>query len=1503
MRRLLHRFFSSITVRIPGLLPDSEDLPGGPVRGELLGLEHLVDRARTLGQEQEWDLPARRMFPPGARLLRRLRSTADILWKAHSRVSEAVGRQADVGPAGAWLLDNMELLREHLREASESLPLRLFDELPETRSGDLTGYPRVYELCVVLVSHTEGRVDPETLELFIAAFQEQAALRIGELWALPAMLRLALLESVRRMALRTVSRLDEGVGAEAGEALGPEQMERTTVIMANSIISLRKVGRLDWESFLEGQSRTESELRLDPSGTHVEMTFETRDRYRQVVDRIARRTRTPEPEVAGRAVELAREALEEGKPSRQGHVGFWLIDDGRSRLEAEFGYRPAFLERVHRWVLRHPDIALGSGLVGGTALALALIPWLSGSGEWGILIFLLALIPASDIAVRTMGQLAPHFLPARPLPSLEFPGEDGIPTEFRTAVVVPALLESPDGVRQALEHLEIQFLTNRDPALHFGILSDFVDAPSEHMPEDASILDAAREGIEHLNTLHGDGDTGPFFLLHRPRRWNTSESVWMGWERRRGALLEFNRFLRGETADFTLTLGDAQLLEEVRYVITLDADTALPREAAAQFIGALSHPLNRPVYDPEAGRVVRGYGALQPRVEITLPSALRSTFAMVRTTDPGVDPYTTAVSDLYRGLYGEGSFTGKGIYDVDAFRAATERRFRENTLLSHDLIEGNHARVGLLTGVTIYDAYPGEYLSFTRRKHRWIRGDWQLLPHLAPRAPGAEGVEKTSLTRISRWKMVDNLRRSLVEIALVVFLVAGWTVLPGSAALWTLLGLGVLVAPWIFGLLPEFIRPPPKGAKRAHYAALARDIWAGCRQLVLTVAFLPHQAWVSADAVLRTLWRLGISRRNLLEWTSFSRSERNSADDLPSIIRPMLPAIALAAGVMILLVGLAVVEGSSERIVALLSAAPILILWIAAPVVAHQVGVQPVGPDRRLPRGRRAQAMQYAILHWNYFERFACEETHWLAPAQFQEDPHPVVAHRTSPTNIGLQLLSTMSARDLGLLALDPMLERLERAFETLDRLSRYRGHFYNWYDLTSLRVLEPAYVSTVDSGNLVGHLMALRQGLLTLVDEPERSPLEWEATMAEVELAQGRVQLHLEAGSKGERNAGREVEALLDEALTTLSKAVEDGLTPAARIGVAPCLEEALRLLNQSDVGEGLQSEVEPWLRRSLDRTRVATRGTSPGWDDAGEEEEARRGRKDGVPLRVAAATCPKAAARVRRLEALAARAEAIIVETDFTFLFDLDRKRFSTGWNQDEFSLDPSSCDLLASEARLASFVAASLNDAPVEHWFRLGRTLTRTGGGKGALVSWSGGILEYLLPSLLMHSYPDTVLRRGEETAVQRQISYGKDRGVPWGMSESAYNLRDRELTYQYRAFGVPDLALKRGMGQDLVIAPYASLLALAVDPDTSMENLAELEDLNALGPYGFRDALDFTRRDGDGSHGLVRTYMAHHIGMGMVALANALTGGVWRSRFHSDPRVKSAEPLLQDRLPRG
>jgi cyclic beta-1,2-glucan synthetase len=1259
----LHR---DLRARLSLNLSGDGDRLGSPIRGELLGAEHLAERGRILGEVQEWVLPKPSILPREVRLLGRLRETYGILADAQTRIGAAVDRQVDVGPAAAWLLDNLYLLREHIQEAFEGMPPGFYSELPEARNGDLGGYPRVYELCIVLISHTEGRIDRETLELFTAAFQEHAVLRIGELWAVPAMVRFALLENVRRMAQRSVSRLDDveladawvdriekgaedpvrklpavlgefmrepppltptfvarllrqlrvrcgphpgihgleewvserGVPAGEAAALAAQEMALTQVIMANSITSLRTVGHLDWKAFVEGQSRLEGELRRDPSGIHSRMTFETRDRYRHVVERIARRTRSPETEVAARAVALARTAAGTASPHperapgseplpRETHVGYWLLGEGRHTLETAFGYRTGLLERIHRWVLRHPDVVLGGGLAAGTALAVSLVPWLASTGGWEVTIFLLALLPAAHVAVLALSKLVTTFLPPRCVPQLDLRRTGGIPPELSTAVVVPTLFESPAAVEDALEHLEVQFLANREAGLRFGILGDFTDADQAELPGDAAILEAAATGIDRLNHRYGGDGEGPFFLFHRPRLWNPSEGVWMGWERKRGKLVEFNRFLRGEPCGFSSLLGETASLRGVRYVITLDADTVLPPEAALLLVGALAHPLNRAEHDPVTGRVVRGYGVLQPRVGITLPSAHRSRFAVIQSGDPGVDPYGTASSDLYQDLYGEGSFTGKGIYDVDAFRAATEGRFPENTLLSHDLIEGNYARAGLVTEVTVYDDYPGGYLSYTRRKHRWIRGDWQLLPRIGRWVPGPGGLERNPLTRLSRWKIVDNLRRSLLEIALVVFLVVGWTALPGSPLRWTLLGVGALASPWIISLLPALLLPPRRRSLPAYYRALLGDAVSGAQQFALALVFLPHQAWISADAIVRTLWRLAVSRRHLLEWTSSSLAERTSPGDLRSIRAEMVPATLLAVGVLALLLALAAGKGGGEGTVALVVAGPIVLLWIVAPAVAYQTGRRPTTPSRKLPPSGRAQAMRYALLHWAFFERFTGDGTGWLAPDNFQEDPRPVVAMRTSPTNIGLQLLSTMSAWELGILTLPDMVLRLERAFDTLDGLPRYRGHLYNWYDLASLRPLEPLYISTVDSGNLVGHLVALRQGLLALAEGPSRSPLVPESVLAGVDLARATVQEEMERAGRRKGSIGRTLWSQLQEARLALVEVVQEGVGEAAILRIRAPLEEAIRTLEEGGWGaeDGVEEAVERRLRWCLGR------------------------------------------------------------------------------------------------------------------------------------------------------------------------------------------------------------------------------------------------------------------------------------------------------------------------------
>src|SRR5690606_17908955 len=1058
----------------------------------------------------------------------------------------------------------------------------------------------------------------------------------------------------------------EGLHPDEASARATHRMVHTQLTMANSITSLRTIGRRDWRGFVERQSAMDAVLREDPAGAYARMTFATRDRYRHVVEQVARRARMSETEVARKAIELAAAATD-GEHTR--HVGYWLVDNGLPALERAVGVNPPPEGRLIRWIRRHPDLVLVGGLILLTVLAMMAVNLLAGTDiarvSWPV-ILPFVFLPAWDIGINTINQLVTAVLPPYTPPSLDL-RETGIPREFHTAVVVPTLFGSEADVQSALDHLEVVALANDDGAVHFVILSDFTDAPQEVMPHDQAILDTAATGIRALNERHPHPDGDRFLLPHRPRRWNAQQGSWMGWERKRGKLAEFNRVLRGKGREaFSFISGDLAALHTVRYVITLDADTVLPPGSAQALTGTIAHPLNRAGYDPALGRIVRGYGILQPRVGISLPSAQHSRFAAIQSAHPGVDPYTTAVSDVYQDLYGEGIFTGKGIYDVDAFTLATRGRFPENTLLSHDLIEGNFARAGLITGITVYDDVPTGYIAHSRRKHRWIRGDWQLLPWLGRWVPGPDGKERNRLSLVSRWKILDNLRRSTVEASQLALLLAGWTVLAGSPVRWTLLALGAMAAPWIVSFLIAALRPPRDKSWRAYYASVLTDAVYGARQFVLALVFLPHQVWLSLDAIVRTLYRMYVSRQHLLEWATAAQVAQQHRNTVAEHWREMLPAILAVTGIALWVLITATIEvraGEDSPFhywMLVLAVAPLTLVWIASPSIATWLGPAASGTG---PLGNelRSTARRYVELHWRWFDNYATEDTHWLAPDNVQFDPAEVVAMRTSPTNIGLQLLTTMSAGDLGLIDSDDVATRLERIFDTLDRMDRFRGHFYNWYSLDDLRVLQPPYISSVDSGNLAGHLLALRQG----------------------------------------------------------------------------CLQYA---------------------ERSDDRALAG------------------------------------------RFESLAERAWTMTSEMRFGFLHDEQNRLLSIGYHPDSHSLDVGCYDLLASEARLAAFVAIAKGELPTSSWFRLGRRLIRAEG-RPMMVSWSGSMFEYLMPMLVMRSYPGTLLDQSHRGAVRAQIGHGRRRGVPWGVSESAYNIRDKELTYQYRAFGVPELALKRGLARDL------------------------------------------------------------------------------------------------------
>jgi cyclic beta-1,2-glucan synthetase len=1337
------------------------------------------------------------------------------------------------------------------------------------------------------------------------------------------------------------------------------------VTVGNIITSMRLLSTLDWRDFFESVSLVDPLLADDPAGVYGRMDFATRDRYRHVVERISKRTRTRELEVARRAVELAREAQQVDETDEvRSHVGFYLLDEGLARLEKEFNYRPRFLESMRRAVLRHPTLAYLGLLVSLTAIITGILLFIaarSGAGVTLLISFgLLSLIPASDLALSILNWDFTHLFPPRLLPHMET--ALGIPESARTFVVIPTIFSSEEVVGELLEKLEVYHLANNDPNIYFALLGDFMDAPVEEMPHDDAILDAALDGIKELNQRYSSEGTLRFHLFHRRRLWNESEGKWMGWERKRGKLHELNRLLRGarDTSLFISTAND-ELLAPVRYVITLDSDTQLPRDAARKLVGIATHPLNRPRYDAALGRVVKGYGILQPRVSISLTSAARSRFARIFSGNAGIDPYTTAASDVYQDLFAEGSFTGKGLYDVDAFEAALKDRVPENSILSHDLFEGLHARCALVSDVELLDDFPSYYDSYAQRGHRWVRGDWQIARWLFPHVPDARGRKvRNRLPLISRWKILDNLRRSLVAPSIFLWLLAVWTVVPGPLAWWMIFALLVLAFP-VYAHITTNLLVHPRGIPwTSHFWNVWSDVRTNTAQVALSIACIAHQAYLKVDAILRTLYRELISHRRLLEWTTAAQAEQGSKHDLAAFVRFMWTAVLLSAVDLALILWL--------KPSALAVAAPFIAAWILSPLVAYGIS-QPVHEKRvRLTQRDTNEARLIARRTWRFFETFVGDEDHWLPPDNYQEDPQPKIAHRTSPTNIGMLLLSTAAAHDFGYTGTLEFIERLEMTFATLERLQRFRGQFLNWYDTRTLEPLPPQYISTVDSGNLAGHLLALKQAATEMPDRALTSSRVADGLADTVRLMGDEV---TRLGAAHQRTEAVSIKQLRDEVLACAEALQsEPKETPGAWMALlqklaqhAEAVTDITAALSQEH-GDEHFTELRFWAGALTHQTRAITRDldTLVPWSSARLSHLApiisrcpaninEQWRKisdelhrlpslselpeicDSVLTRIAALNADleecqpekvsdrdaalqalrvltvsieeaaKAAGKtLMRMSELARFCEEIVEKMDFTFLLDEERKVFRIGYRVTEGKPDNSFYDLLASEARLTSFLSIAKGDAPQEHWFRLGRTLTPVDGSR-ALISWTATMFEYLMPLLVMRDYKGTLLDETYKAVVERQSSYGLKHGVPWGISEAAYNARDLQLNYQYGPFGVPGLGLKRGLSEDLVIAPYATALAAHVAPREAMDNLRRLEREGALARYGFYEAIDYTpeRLPQNEKRAIIRAFMAHHQGMILVSLDNLLNDEIMQRRFHAEPLVQATALLLQERIP--
>jgi cyclic beta-1,2-glucan synthetase len=1527
--------------------------PPGPLRGELLNVERLEEHARALAARHTL---ARKTRRGAADFLSRLDDNARVLRLTYRALAEDVHRGEAVPPAAEWLLDNFHLIEAEVRGVRHDLPAKFYLELPKLAPRELAGSARVHAMALELVRHSDARLDSQRLTRFVAAYQTVAPLTIGELWAWPSMLKLALVEDLRRLAeevldsregrvaanaalarfdaagdLEAVPALPETVtvpfavqilqrmreygprlsrlrglleerlaarGLTLEDAIRAEHQRQATglVSVANAITSLRLCSTLDWTYFVERVSLIEQVLQRDPAGVYANMDFASRDRYRHAVEELAEPLGEAQMRVALRSVESARQAAEKDPADRAAHVGYHLIGKGRRDLETDVAYHPRLPQRLRRAVFHHSTAAyLGAIAVMTTAGVAAAVAYARGEGAGPsalALVAALALVPASDLAILIAQRLVALLVPPRRLARLQM--SSGVPESARTMVIFPTLLTSIDGVRELMEHVEVQALGNMDPHIHFAILGDFPDAPRERMPGDEEILEAARSAVLDLNLRHGHGPGDRFFLLHRARRWNPGEGSWMGWERKRGKIEEFNRLLRGATdTSFETTVGDLSVLPLVRYCITLDSDTRLPRETARELIGIIHHPLNRPHFEPGLRRVTEGYGVLQPRVSVTMSSASGSLFARLYAGHTGVDPYTTAVSDTYQDLFGEGIFTGKGLYDVDAFMAALEGRVPENALLSHDLFEGLHARAALVSDVEVVDDYPSSVLTHARRQHRWVRGDWQILSWLFPIVPTRAGLERNRLPLISRWKILDNLRRSLLAPAVLLLLAAAWTVLPGRPAVWT----AAVVAALAFPVYPLFLRalrgPLPQQPATVFLKHLAEDLKTSVAQTLLTLIFLAYHAFEMLHAIVLTLVRMVVTQRRLLEWETAAAAAARAAGLTGAggkrvFLMEMIASPATAAALLPMV--LAGRPGAPPV------ATPFLALWAAAPLIAYWLSRPARLPGLDLDADERAYLRLVARKTWRYFETFMGPQDHGLPPDNFQEDPGPVVAHRTSPTNIGMGLLATLAAHDLGYIRTPELVDRLARAISSMEAMERHEGHLLNWYDSANLAPLHPRYVSTVDSGNLAGALLILAAGLPRVAREGQE-----EATLCEAQGDAAALLLRSLAGlAKAEPARRPAFEALEREAKAIQAALAAVGEAPAERLAAlrrrAPALKQALSALPAAGVSSVPQAqEAAYWGMRLVEGTAEA---------DLPNGLPARSLERSGGDL-------------AERLLDLARRAAAFADGMNFSFLFDRQRKIFSIGYRLADAEgpgrLDPAFYDLLASEARLTSFLAIAKGDVPQSHWFHLGRLITNVEG-RPTLLSWSATMFEYLMPRLYMKTYPGTLLDLSCRMAVRRQISYASQRRVPWGISESAFNLVDRHGNYQYKAFGVPGLGLKRGLADELVVAPYATALAALVDPAAAIRNFRRLAAEGLDGAYGFYEAIDYTPRktyeqpEGgvpaarDRAGVVVRAFLAHHQGMSLVALANVLRDERMVARFHQDPRVTATELLLQERVPR-
>ncbi len=1372
------------------------------INGTMLDKEQLETHLQKIASSHNLSNQSQKETYPVPQMLENFK----VIEEVYHLLNEHLKLGISIHPAGEWLLDNLYIIEETVKQIEKELTLKKYTNFVGVANGTYKGFARIYVLASEIVAYTDNKIERKELEDYLVSYQTKKTLSMEEIWNIGIFLQIAMIENIREICekiyscqiqkykaesmverlienkakteqhfknkvkdfekdvfksmkypfieymsyilkrygkkgysyLKVLEETVEMTGTSVSEIIKKEHFDIAVrkVSIGNSITSIKKIQRINFLEIFEKINGVEEILRQDPSNVYEKMEDKTKEYYRTKIKEMAKKTRISEIYIARKALELAKNTE---MNTKQAHIGYYLIDKGMNQLYDVLQYK------VSRQMSSKDKTK--AYILAVLLLTVMISIGISSLIQWNLVSFLLFLIPASEVAVQTIQYILSKVMKPKLIPKLDF--SDGIDENHKTMVVIPTILKSKEKVQELMRKLEVFYLANQSDNIYFTLLGDCSESDKEEEKWDNEVIQEGELLTKQLNNQYKkQQENKPIFhFIYRKREWNEKEGSYLGWERKRGMLTQFNQYLLGKIKNpFRInTLENLENQEKIKYVITLDADTDLILNSAFQLVGAMAHILNQPIIDTQKNIVVDGYGIMQPRIGVNLDISYRTLFTKIFAGAGGTDCYTNAISDTYQDNFQEGIFTGKGIYDVTVYESVLDKQIPENTVLSHDLLEGCYLRCGLVSDILLMDGYPTKYNSFMNRLSRWIRGDWQITKWIGFKSP---------LNLLSQYKILDNLRRSLIEIAIMVSLlycnIIG--IISFRKIWWSIaILLGIVVFPYVLEWLNAFVFKREGEEKQKTFTPKISGVKGSFIRAFITLGCLPYKAYLSAKAIFKTWYRVHISKKHLLEWTTSEEAEKQAKSSLVSYYNQM--AMNVLTGIIAISLGF-----FKLNIFGIILG----LWWIISPMIMWYISqdIEKVRAMDQLKEEEKEYVLEIGKRTWKYFETYLTEENNYLIPDNYQEDRKEKIVPRTSSTNIGLSLLAVISAYDLQYISQEKAMDLLEKIIVTVESLVKWNGHLYNWYNIRTKEPLNPRYVSTVDSGNLVGYLYVTKAFLVEM-EQQEPSSLT----------------------------------------------------------------------------------------------------------------------RKDLIKV-----------------------IEKIIEQTDFSVLYHQEQQIFSIGFNIEENKMTDSYYDLLASEARQASLVAIAKKDVPSRHWNVLSRTLTTLGKYKG-LVSWSGTAFEYLMPNINIPKYEGSLLDESCKFLIKTQIEYSKNLNIPWGISESAFNVKDLKSNYQYKAFGVPWLGLKRGLADEMVVSSYGGVLAISEEPKEEVKNLKRLEEQGMYDQFGFYEAIDYTpeRVEKGKVSAVVKTYMAHHQGLILLSINNLFHDHILAKRFMKNPCMEAVSILLQETMP--